>query len=120
MGWGAGFPTGGRQLYWHVISGGSIGGILNPSAVVFTSPGVQDVHLHVTAIGNTYSVYVDGSATPATTLVDNSFGSGRVGLYDFSSQTFDNFTVAVPEPTVFSLATMGMAVFCVRRIKRRQ
>lgn len=40
--------------------------------------------------------------TPLTTLTDSTFTSGRVGLYDSSSQTFDNFALAaVPEPSIW-------------------
>jgi hypothetical protein len=46
---------------------------------------------------------VNGSSTPATTLVSNRFTSGYVGLYDhdvFSGdvQSFDNFQLSVSVP----------------------
>jgi hypothetical protein len=57
---------------------------------------------------------VNGGTTPATTLVDDTFKSGYVGVYDenssggqpgeFTDQSFDNFvvtgTAAVPGPVV--------------------
>ncbi|MEY2429542.1 MAG: hypothetical protein QOJ40_2427, partial [Verrucomicrobiota bacterium] len=36
------------------------------------------------------------SSTPATTLTTSEFANGQVALYDFSSQTFDNFVLQVP------------------------
>jgi hypothetical protein len=50
---------------------------------------------------------VNGSSTPATTLVDHTFHSGYVGVYDdngsggqegeFRDQSFDNFVVTRPD-----------------------
>src|SRR5258706_2908442 len=76
-------PTTGRNLYWHVVVNGNAGHLLNVVSNVFSNPGVQDVHIHVTAIGNTFSAYVDGSLTPTATFTESTFSSGRAGLYDF-------------------------------------
>ncbi|MCE9619177.1 MAG: hypothetical protein K8R92_04640 [Planctomycetes bacterium] len=89
-GWGFGNSGGGRSLYWHIVHNGSAGPIINSVNAPF-NPGVTDVHLRVTVVGDIYSVYLDGSATPMTTFTTNAFPRGRVGLYDFSQQTFDNF-----------------------------
>ena len=67
-----------------------------------------DYSLRIDVKGNVYSAYVDGSDTPATTYVSDTFTSGRVGLYHHDifngTQAFDNFlltsTVSVPGPIV--------------------
>jgi len=95
-GWGNGDhnPPAGRALYWHTFQGGAFSGILNSVGGLFT-PEVSDIHLRIEVIGDTYSVYLDGSPTPETTLTTSLFSSGRVGLYDYSAQTFDSVTVSV-------------------------
>ncbi len=91
-------------LYWHVISGGVVSPRLNIASGLFTD-GVSDAHLHITVSGDTYSVFVNGALTPATTLTDSTFSSGKIALYDFSPQTFDNVTV-VPEPSSLFIASL--------------
>ena len=109
----------GGDLYWHVISGGVVSPALNVADNIFT-PGVSDPHLRVVAQGSTYSVFVDGALTPATTLTDATFTSGKVALYDFSNQTFDNVTVAVPEPADYAaVAGLALAAFGAWRRCRR-
>ena len=82
--------TGGTGLYWHTVTNGSYSGGLAQVNNLF-DPGVSNAHLHIVVAGDTYQVYVNGSDTPATTLVTDQFASGRVGLYDNSDvQTFDN------------------------------
>lgn len=111
--------AGGGSLYWHVISGGVVGPVQNLAPGVFT-PGVSDPHLRVVVQGSMYSVFVDGGLTPATTLNDTTFTSGKVALYDFSAQTFDNVTVAVPEPATFMLgAGAACLAFAVARRSRK-
>ncbi len=112
--------TVGSSLYWHeVTSGGSYGGILNQASGLFTR-GVSDPALRVDVVGNTYSVYLDGEQTPATTLTSGAFSSGQVALYSNSGQGFDN-VVVVPEPSTAwllagALAALGVGV---RRRRRR-
>jgi hypothetical protein len=93
-GWGTGNrdAQSGNSLYFHTVHNDSYSGIVNRVFPGIT-PGEND-HLRVTIVGGTYSVYLNGSATPATTIVTDDFPTGRVGLYDYSSiQTFDNFSV---------------------------
>ena len=101
-------------LYWHIISGGNVSPSLNVVGGLFTN-GISDPHLRVTVEGDTYSVYVNGSPTPATTLTDSTFSSGRVALYDFSPQTFDNVAVSVPEPSAALFALGGVSALLRRR-----
>ena len=83
----------GTGLYWHTISNGVGSAALNRVNGLFT-PGVSDAHLRITVVGDTYQVFVNGSATAATTLTTSAFTTGRVGLYDYSGQTFDNVVLS--------------------------
>ncbi len=94
----------GTGLYWHEVQSGVSSSSLNEVTGLFTS-GVSTATITVTVVGNTYSAFVNGSSTPATTLTSTLFASGKVGLYDFSAvQTLDNFSVsAIPEPATYAL-----------------
>ena len=72
--------------------------ILNEAFNVFSDPGVENVHLRVEVVGSLYSAFLNGSTNATTSFTETSmtYGSGRVGLYDFSSQTFDNFVLQIP------------------------
>ena len=107
----------GGNLYWHVISGGVVSPGLGVASGIFT-PGVSDPHLRITAQGSHYSVFVDGAPTPATTLTDATFTSGKVALYDFSAQTFDNVSISVPEPGEYA-AVAGLALTAFAAWRRR-
>lgn len=92
--------TGGHQgegtgLYWHIVQNGNGGSNLNEVTGLFT-PDVSDAHLRIVVSVNTYSVFVNGATTPATTLTTSAFSSGHVALYSFSNQTFDNFALTTP------------------------
>ena len=101
-GWGGGARGGnaGRSLYWHVITSANYNNppILSEAFNVFSNPGVESVHLRVEVNGNLYSAFLNGSTNAVTSLVEtnNTYAAGHVGLYDFSSQTFDNFVLQIP------------------------
>ena len=102
-GWGLGDrgPLAGRALYWHTIQGGVFSGMLNSVEGLFT-PEVSDIHLRIEITGNTYSVYLNGVPNPVTTFISPHHSSGRVGLYDYSAQTFDNIVVTADLERSFS------------------
>ncbi|MBI1312828.1 hypothetical protein GC176_16180 [bacterium] len=83
--------TGQTGLYWHIVTNGTAGAVLNPVSGLF-SPG-DNIHLRVVAQGDTYSVYLNGSATPATTLTDSNYYGNQFALYSNSAQAFDNISV---------------------------
>ncbi|HLH54251.1 MAG TPA: hypothetical protein VKY92_11615 [Verrucomicrobiae bacterium] len=101
-GWGSGNRGGnaGTSMYWHVITDANYNNPpkLNEVFNVITNPGVENIHLRVQVIGNQYSAFINGSTNAITSLVDSSstYASGRVGLYDFSQQTFGNFILQIP------------------------
>ncbi len=74
----------GTTLYWHIVPpGGNYGAALAHSAP-FINSGSTDATIRVTVDGDVYSAYINGSATPATTINTNQFPVGEVALYDFS------------------------------------
>jgi hypothetical protein len=104
---------------------------LNTASNQFSNNFSLRIHVQ----GNTYSAFVNGSSTPATTFMSNRFTSGYVGLYDDDQdvfpdgqvQTFDNFrlSVSVPGPIVGAglpgliLAGGGLLGWWRRRDRRR-
>lgn len=99
-------------LYWHIVTDGSTyGSALNLVNGLFSNG--SDHQLRVDVSGDTYSAFLDGSLTPATTLTTTSFGSGRVALYDdyynsdSGGQTFDNISI-VPEPSTWAMLAGGL------------
>lgn len=105
----------GTSLYWVDNTTSSQGTDLIPSLF---SPG-NTYTLTIKAVGNTFSVYMNGAVTPLTTFTDSVAGSdGFVGLYDDQPNivtghgsgaptTFSNFsvqgtTVALSQPYYFS------------------
>lgn len=94
-----GFGGTGNGLYWHIFDGVSPIVPINPAFNLFT-PGVETAHVRVVVQGDNYAAYVNGSTTPATTLTTSAFSEGRVALYSFSNQSFDNINIssAVREP----------------------
>lgn len=94
--WGVLLVTGGMNrtgtgLYWHTVHGDSYSGFFNPHDGLFQQG--QDIHLRIEVIGDSYSAYLNDSPVPATTLVTSEFSCGRVALYDYSSQRFDNILI---------------------------
>jgi len=90
-------------FYWHVF----VNGVASPPLNLVDVPNIQgkNVKLRIVVTGNTYRLFINSSATPVSTLVNSTFSSGRVGLYDFSptdgatsprGQTFSTFSISVP------------------------
>ncbi len=107
-------PAGQRSRHVHLLACGDERPLWrdqNEAHNVIAQPGVDNLHLHVEVVGNVYSAFVNGASAPVTTLVDNTYSSGRVGLYDFSGQTFDNVVLQVPSapvgPFLLAIAASG-------------
>jgi hypothetical protein len=77
-------------IYWHEVVNNSYG-----SSLAIGSMPAGNVHVKVVASGTTYEAYVNNVL--ATTLTTSAFPSGFVGLYDYATQTFDNFQVTSDE-----------------------
>jgi hypothetical protein len=104
-----------NEFYWHVVNGTiPVWTKFNPQPA---SPQVTN-NVRVIVSGNTYSAYLNG--TLITTLTDSTFASGRVALYDFSGQTFDNvklYNAPVPIPPTVWLLGSGLIGFIGLRRK---
>jgi hypothetical protein len=107
-GYGSGVRGGGAgtSLYWHRVVNNVYSGAMGEAYNVFTYPGIQNVQIKVRVSGDVYSAFVNGSTNAATSFTDGTYSSGRVALYDFSSQTFGNLVIQVPTqpPGPFALA----------------
>ncbi len=115
-----GYNHSGTGLYWHEVVNGNYTGAVNR---VEGNP-VQGASgtLTVEVAGNVYAAYWNGELI--TTLTADSpydFTGGSIGLYSWSSQTFDNVKIttasAVPLPSAFLLLGPGLAGLAVIRRK---
>ena len=113
-----------NTLFWHEVIG-SYGSEHNSVSNQFSG----DFSVRIDVQGNTYSAFVNGSSTPATTFVSNRFTSGYVGLYDHNifgaDQSFDNFRLSdapapVPIPPVGGLFGMILASIGLLGLRRRR
>src|SRR5262245_23852080 len=109
----------GTGLYWHVAANSGApdyDGIFGRKDDLFSIG--DDIDLRVEVKGDTYSAFINGADTPATTLDlsrdlppgANFPSSGQVALFDSGSQAFDNIEVdepdiaqAIPEPEPLAL-----------------
>ena len=96
----------GTGLYWHIVHAFNAGPLLNEHAGLFQQG--DNIHLRIEVQGDTYSAFLNGAASPATTLTTSEYSSGRVALYSFSSQSVDN-VVLTPEPATLSSPGRGGA-----------
>ncbi len=83
-----------NKAYWHTVTNNNFSGPLSEASGVFTNG--QNLHLRITVTGSTFRAYINGSASPTTTLTNANFPGGRVGLYDFTagSHNYDNVVVS--------------------------
>lgn len=99
------------DMYWHDVSAGSYGSILNQASSAFTLG--SNFSLRFDVQGNTYSAFLNGALTPITQLINNSFSSGFAGVYSNDSrQSFDNVEIsAVPLPASLPLFAGALGLF---------
>jgi hypothetical protein len=100
-GYGGGARGGpaGNSVYWSVWQNGALTDGLSEVNGVFTPGSTYTITAVVN--GNTYKAYVDpdgifdANSVLLTTLVNSTFSSGHVGLYDFySGLSFSNFSIS--------------------------
>jgi len=96
----------GEGLYWHIDDGAGLDPILAPNDNL--SLNGASAHLRIEVQGDTFSAFVNGSETPATTLQIDPvqalmFAQGFVGFYDSSGQNFDNLRIETLGPAPLDL-----------------
>ncbi len=122
-GYGSGLRDGnaGKSIYFHRVIDGNYSPALAQVDSVFV-PGT-DHSISIDVTGSSYTVSSD--SVVKTTLIDTTYSSGQVGLYDFGpigepvKQSFSNFALsgsAVPEPTT-ALALIPAMFLTGRRRK---
>ncbi len=105
-------------VYWHVTVGGT-NFVSYAQESLPVAPGT-DLRIVLQITGNTYSADLyqlsNLNFITNTTLVSNTYASGKVGLYDFNGpQKFDNVIVTIPEPASLALLTVGAGLMAWRR-----
>jgi hypothetical protein len=82
------------NVYWHHMSNGNAGAVINPVNGAFTVG--QTIHVRLVVEGNNYYAFVNGSQMPMTQYNTAAFPTGRVALYDFKnpSHQFDNIILS--------------------------
>src|SRR5262245_22780517 len=80
-----------NSLFWHEV-GEQYGAQLN----VAVDQYVGNFSLRIDVQGDTYSAFVNGSSTPATTFISDKFTSGYVGLYNhgISPETYSRLIIS--------------------------
>jgi TolB-like protein len=86
-----GWSRTGTGFYWHIVHNDQVSPALNMQTGYFHQG--DNIHVRVKVRGQNYAVFLNGSKTAATTLTNGEFTSGRVGLYSFSGQGFDNVRI---------------------------
>lgn len=91
-----GFGSTGTGLYWHIMTNGAYSQPLSRVDNLFHQG--DNIQVRVVAAGNRYDAYLNGSTTPASTLIVPTPRSGFAGLYDFNggSQSYDTVTLNFP------------------------
>lgn len=79
--------------YWHV---GDCNGY-SPQLNAVDIPGLQgsDAHIRIVVSGDFYRAYLNGGTVPITTLTTDAYSSGKVALYEFFDQSFDNVEISL-------------------------
>ncbi len=78
-------------IYWHAWTCSGPGDVLGLTPV--TSLQGTNAHIRVEVEGDNYRAYVNHSAEPNSTLTTSTYASGRVALYQFMGQSFDNVSI---------------------------
>ncbi|MFH1278470.1 MAG: FlgD immunoglobulin-like domain containing protein [Candidatus Eisenbacteria bacterium] len=86
-----GFGGSYHGCYWHIWTCTGSG----PPLQTVEVPGLQgnDIHIRLVVTGDTYTAYLNDDPTPVNSLVTDAYSSGKVALYEFVDQSFDNVTI---------------------------
>jgi hypothetical protein len=87
-GWLGGY----NGCYWHISDCNGYSAPLNQ--VDITGLQGSDVHIRIEVVGDIYRAYLDEETEPITTLETDACPSGRVALYEFFDQSFDNVAIS--------------------------
>ncbi len=82
-------------LYWHIVTNGVVSAPKNLANIAGLRGSTAKIKVVVK--GKTYAAYVNGTASPATTLTDTTYSTGSAGLYDNSAapeETFSTFCLS--------------------------
>jgi hypothetical protein len=82
-------------MYWHIVTNGVVSAPKNLATI--SGFRGSTAKIKVVVKGKTYAAYVNGSASPATTLTDTTYRTGSAGLYDNSAapqEVFSKFCLA--------------------------
>jgi len=101
-------------LFWHEVGQFNAGSnAYGPELNTAANLPLGNFSLRIVVEGDMYSAFVNGSTTPATTLITDRFTSGFTGVYDHDvfngAQSFDNFRVfETPLPATLPLFATGL------------
>ena len=97
-----------NTLFWHQVTTANGGNPYGAELNTASNLPLGNFLLRIDVQGNTYSAYLNGSNTPATTFTSSLFTSGYTGVYDHDifnngAQAFDNFSLNSLPPLFRSL-----------------
>ncbi len=115
-----------NTLFWHVVTTANGANPYGPELNTASNLPLGNFSLRIDVRGDTFSAFVNGSATPATMLVSSLYTSGYTGVYDHDifnggAQSFDNFSIVeTPLPAALPLFATGLGALGLLGWRRRK